>query len=107
MQTVITLSESTTVLTALGRRLRSARVARNQTMAVFAARIGVSVPTLRAMERGAPTVQVGAWANALWALDRVEDFATVLAERASLLERARAAAQAPRKRPYTRRTSAR
>jgi len=104
---MLSLAESTAVLTAFGRRLRASRVERNQTMAVFAARIGVSVPTLRAMERGAPTVQVGAWANALWALDRREDFATLLAERASVLERARAAAQAPRKRPYTRRASAR
>ncbi len=107
MKTMLSLAESTAVLTAFGRRLRASRVERNQTMAVFAARIGVSVPTLRAMERGAPTVQVGAWANALWALDRLEDFATLLAERASVLERARAAAQAPRKRPYTRRASAR
>lgn len=107
MQTMVSIEDSTAALSGLGRRLRAARVARNQPMAVFAARIGVSVPTLRAMERGAPTVQVGAWANALWALDRLEDFATVLAERASLLERARAGAQAQRKRPYTRRVSAR
>lgn len=107
MQTMVSLSESAAALAGLGRRLRAARVERNQTMAVFAARIGVSVPTLRDMERGAPTVQVGAWTNALWALDRLEDLATVLAERESLLERARAAAQAPRKRPYTRRAIAR
>lgn len=59
-------------------------------MAVFAERIGVSVPTLRAMERGTPTVQIGAWSNALWALDRLDDLASVLASRQSLLDRARA-----------------
>ena len=107
MQTMVSLSESAAALAGLGRRLRAARVERNQTMAVFAARIGVSVPTLRDMERGAPTVQVGAWANALWALDRLEDLASVLAVRESLLERARATAQTPRKRPYTRRATAR
>ena len=107
MQTMVSVSESSAALAALGQRLRAARVARNQAMALFAARIGVSVPTLRDMERGAPTVQVGTWANALWALDRLDDLAPVLAERVSLLERARAAAQAPRKRPYTRRASKR
>lgn len=105
MHTMVSLTESSVTLTALGRRLRAARIARNQTMAVFAARIGVSVPTLRAMERGAPTVQVGAWANALWAFDRLEDLAGVLAERASLLDLARAPARAPRKRAYTRRAT--
>lgn len=107
MQTMVSISESAAALAGLGERLRAVRVARNQTMAVFAARIGVSIPTLRAMERGAPTVQVGAWANALWAFDRLEDLATVLAERESLLERARTAGPAPRKRPYTRRATAR
>ncbi len=86
----------------LGRRLRVARIARNESMAVFAARIGVSVPTLRAMERGAPTVQVGAWANALWALDRLEDLATVLAAPESLLDVARARQSPVRRRPYAR-----
>ena len=72
-------------------------------MALFAARIGVSVPTLRDMERGAPTVQIGSWANALWALDRLEDLAGVLAQRESLLDQARAAAKPARRRPYARR----
>jgi len=35
-------------------------------MTVFAQRLGVSAGTLRAMEHGAGTVQVGAWVNALW-----------------------------------------
>jgi hypothetical protein len=61
-------------------------------MQLFAQRIGVSVPTLRAMERGAETVQIGYWAKALWALDRLTDIAGVLAPSASLLERARAEA---------------
>ena len=102
---MISLNESSAALAALGRRLRAARIACNQTMAVFAARIGVSVPTLRDLERGAPTVQVGTWANALWALDRLEDLAGVLAERASLLDLARAPARALRKRATMRRAT--
>lgn len=72
-------------------------------MRLFAERIGVSVPTLRAMERGAPTVQVGAWVAALWALDRLGDLAGVLAKREDLLDRARASAKRPRRRAYARR----
>ena len=99
---MVYISESTTSLTGLGSRLRAARIARNESMAVFAARIGASVPTLRAMERGAPTVQIGTWANALWALDRLEDLAPVLAARESLLDVARARQLPVRRRPYAR-----
>ena len=40
------------ILSELGRRLRAARIERNDTMDVFAQRLGVSVGTVRAMERG-------------------------------------------------------
>jgi transcriptional regulator with XRE-family HTH domain len=101
---VVSISESWTSLEGLGSRLRVARIARNESMALFATRIGVSVPTLRAMERGAPTVQIGTWANALWALDRLEDLAPVLAVRESLLDLARARQAPTRRRAYARRS---
>ena len=97
---MVTVLESAVALVDLGQRLRSARIASNQSMAVFAARIGVSVPTLRDMERGAPTVQVGTWINALWALDRLGDLDAVFAQRASLLDQARAAGKRPRQRAF-------
>ena len=101
---MLSIIEAAHHLRELGERLRAARVARNEPMAVFAERIGVSAPTLRAMERGAPTVQIGAWASALWALDRLDDLGAVLATRESLLDRARAAgAKRPRQRAYSRR----
>jgi hypothetical protein len=78
------------VLSELGRRLRAARIERNDTMDVFAQRLGVSVGTVRAMERGAPTVQVGAWLNALWVLNQLDTITHVLEPKESLLERARA-----------------
>jgi transcriptional regulator with XRE-family HTH domain len=77
-------------LSELGTRLRTLRLARNDTMAVFAQRLGVSAGTLRAMEHGAATVQIGAWVKALWVLDRLDDLNGVLAQRAGLLEQARA-----------------
>jgi hypothetical protein len=71
-------------------------------MATFAQRIGVSVPTLRAMERGAETVAIKHWANALWALDRLADLAAVLKPQESVLDLARRA-QAPRRQRASRR----
>ncbi len=74
----------------LGIRLKTLRLARNDTMAIFAQRLGVSEGTLRAMEHGAGTVQIGAWVKALWVLDRLVDLNALLAHKASLLDQARA-----------------
>jgi transcriptional regulator with XRE-family HTH domain len=73
----------------LGTRLKTLRLARNDAMAVFAQRLGVSAGTLRAMEHGTATVQIGAWVKALWVLDRLDDLNGVLAHKVSLLEQAR------------------
>jgi len=58
-------------------------------MAVFAQRIGVSERTVRAMERGRQTVQIGTWLEALWILDELEGLERLLEGRRSLLDRAR------------------
>jgi transcriptional regulator with XRE-family HTH domain len=63
----------------LGARLKAERLKRNEPQALFAARIGVSVPTLRKMESGDPTVQIGYWATALGILDRSGDLDSILA----------------------------
>jgi transcriptional regulator with XRE-family HTH domain len=89
---------ATRELTELGTRLRSARLSRNEPMASFAQRIGVSVPTLRAMEQGGDTVAIGHWVSALWALDRLGDLASVLQQSTSLLELARQQAKPQRRR---------
>jgi transcriptional regulator with XRE-family HTH domain len=78
------------VLSELGNRLRAARIERNDTMEVFAQRLGVSIGTVRAMERGAPTVQVGVWLNALWILNQLDAITHVLEPKESLLDRIRA-----------------
>src|SRR5258708_34142553 len=87
---MIDVKEQRQYLSELGIRLKTLRLARNDTMAVFAQRLGVSEGTVRAMEHGAATVQIGAWVNALWILDRLEDLSGVLAEKESLIDRARA-----------------
>ena len=66
-------------LQSLGSRLRSERLRRDETQAVFAARIGVSVPTLRKMETGNPAVLIGYWATALEILDHSADLDAILA----------------------------
>ncbi len=58
-------------------------------MAVFAQRIGVSEQTVRSMERGVPTVQIGTWLEALWVLDALEPLDHLLEKRESLLDIAR------------------
>lgn len=95
---MLTITRTTEELTRLGARLRAARLERDETMQVFAQRIGVSAPTLRAMEHGAGTVAIKHWANALWALDRLSDLAAMLPKSESLLDLARREARKPRQR---------
>ena len=95
---MISLSVVEGELARLGARLREARLARDDSMHVFAQRIGVSVPTLRAMEQGASSVQIGYWANALWTLDRLHDLSAVLRESASPLDQVRERRSAKRQR---------
>lgn len=67
-----------TQLESLGKRLREARIRKGDTQSVFAVRVGVSVPTLRKMESGDPSTQIGCWMAALNVLDRLEDLMAVL-----------------------------
>jgi transcriptional regulator with XRE-family HTH domain len=64
----------------LGSRLRNERLRRNESQAVFAARIGISAPTLRKMESGDSTVLIGHWTTVLDLLDRAGDIDAILAE---------------------------
>ena len=95
---MITVNEAADGLAKLGSRLRAALLERDEPMRVFADRIGVSVPTLRAMEQGVDTVAVRHWANALWALDRLADLAAVLQQSPSPLDLARLQAKPQRQR---------
>jgi transcriptional regulator with XRE-family HTH domain len=85
-----------TKLQNLGTRLRAERLRRNEAQAKFAARIGVSVPTLRKMESGDPTVLVGYWSLALDVLGRSGDLDAILAEPEDLFARFDQIKAAPR-----------
>ena len=101
---MVSVNAATQELLGLGERLRMARLARDEPMVTFAQRIGVSVPTLRAMEQGADTVAIKHWANALWALDRLPDLAAVLKPQDSVLDLARRV-QVPRRQRASRRAA--
>ena len=72
-------NDSDSNLKKMGARLRTERLRRNETQAIFAGRIGVSVPTLRKMEEGNSSVLIGYWAVALEVLDRSGDLDALLA----------------------------
>ena len=89
-----------TILTGIATRLRAERLARNEPQARFAARLGISVPTLRRLEQGDASAQIGHWLAALEVLGRLRDAESLLAPRYSLFD---AAAEAPKARQRARR----
>jgi len=88
----------------LGARLREERLKRNESQQVFAARIGVSRPTLNKMEVGDPTVQLGFWAAALDVLGRAKEFKALLAPPEDLFAKYEQTRQPVRRRAPRKRT---
>ena len=56
----------------LGDNLAIARKRRRETRKAWALRIGVSEPTLGRMDKGDPSVSLGAYATALWLIGRAQ-----------------------------------
>jgi hypothetical protein len=54
----------------LGSDLAVARLRRKESLASWASRLGITVPTLMRMEAGAPGVGIGIYATALWLIGR-------------------------------------
>lgn len=69
MYLMIVIKEVSFTLADIGGRIRDLRIARGESQTRFASRIGVSRPTVKAIEKGEPTVQVGHWMAACWALN--------------------------------------
>jgi len=59
-------------LRVLGANLAIARKRRRESMRAWAARIGVSEPTLKRLEQGDPGVAMGIYATALWMIGRAQ-----------------------------------
>jgi|WetSurMetagenome_2_1015567.scaffolds.fasta_scaffold1608081_1 transcriptional regulator with XRE-family HTH domain len=70
----------------LADRLRSARLARNESQEVFGARIGLTRQTYSKMEKGAVSVPIGYWFAASEILGRLQTWQVVLAEQEDLFE---------------------
>lgn len=102
MQTMVS-DNIRTALERLGLRLRAQRLLCNEPQARFAARLGVSVPTLRRLEQGDPGAQIGHWLAALEILGRLHEADAWLAPHASLFA---AAEPAPQQRQRARRRKA-
>ena len=56
---MITINEVSFSLDEVGRRIRELRIQRGESQETFASRSDVSRPTVKAIEKGAPTVQMG------------------------------------------------
>ncbi len=61
----------------LGEHIHIARKRRKQSLAQWAERIQTSIPTLRKMEGGDPSVSVATYATALWLIGRVQTLSEI------------------------------
>lgn len=65
----------------LGTRLRQLRIDRGDTMEMMATRLGISVPTLRSLEKGSPKVMLGVFAHAFSVHSRLHELDQLAVER--------------------------
>lgn len=85
----------------LGEHIHIARKRRKDSLAVFSSRMQVSIPTLRKIEAGDPSVSVAAYATALWLIGRVHllgELANPEADEAALLQELRTIRRAGKER---------
>ena len=80
-KTVILTRETEFVIRKMGNRIKEARLRRNIKAEILAEHVGISKGTLSAIEKGEPTVSIGAYAAILNALDMINDFDYVAVDR--------------------------
>jgi DNA-binding XRE family transcriptional regulator len=83
----------------LAEHIAIARARRKESQRVWAERIGISVPTLIRLEKGDPTVSMGAYASALWLMGRVQALSDLAAPATDLGALERDVREARRLRP--------
>ena len=76
-KTVTLMSDAEQVLRKMGARIKKARLRRNIRLELLAERAGISKGTLSAIEKGVPTVSIGAYAAVLFLLGLEKDFELV------------------------------
>ncbi|VAW77846.1 hypothetical protein MNBD_GAMMA13-896 [hydrothermal vent metagenome] len=69
-----------TALVELGERLKRRRLQAREPQARTAARLGVSLPTYRKLEKGDPSTQIGTWIRALRLYGSLDHLETLLPE---------------------------
>lgn len=80
-KTVILTPEMEFIIKKMGIRIKKARLRRNIIAEVLAERVGISNGTLSAIEKGASTVSIGAYAAVLDALDMESDLDLVAVDK--------------------------
>ncbi len=75
------------MLLQLGKRLKAARLSRNESQDVFAQRLGLSRQSYSKMEKGSPLTSIGNWLTASSILGRLDTWQDVLAEKEDLFEK--------------------
>ena len=70
---VVLFPSAEQALEKVGANIKRARLRRNMSVDVIAEHIGISEPTLYAIEKGSPTVSIGAYAAALAVLELDND----------------------------------
>lgn len=77
-------SQAQATLRQLGDHLATARKRRKQSLAAWATRMQISVPTLLKMEKGDPSVGMGVYATAIWLVGGLPALAEVAAPKNDL-----------------------
>ena len=73
------LLSSAYIIERMGELVKKARLKRNESQLIFAARLGVHRHTLAKMEAGDSVVRIGAWVEVLRILDLDRKFLSLLA----------------------------
>ena len=76
--------EIESLLKRLGQRLKEARLARNESQALFAQRLCLTRQSYSRMEKGSPQTLIGNWIAASSMLGRLDDWKDILAEKEDL-----------------------
>lgn len=72
-RTVVVMPKTREILEQMGEQIRLARLRRKLSAQLVAERAGISRQTLTAIEKGTPTVAIGAYAAVLHALNNLDD----------------------------------